>query len=101
MSASVKPSFGFGDLSGIQPTAPTPREPIQQEIDQIEEKLGFGSREAPPRRRKKRMGSDEPIDQINIRASVSDLDRFVEWCERNRYSYREGFGELVKLIDRA
>ena len=40
-------------------------------------------------------------DQINIRASVRDLDRFVEWCERNRYSYREGFGELVKLIDRA
>jgi hypothetical protein len=31
--------------------------------------------------------------------AVSDLDCFVEWCERNRYSYREGFGELVKLID--
>jgi hypothetical protein len=95
MSASVKPSFGFGDLSDIQPTAP--REPVAREIDRVGEQLGFRSREAPPRRRKKRMGSDEPIDQINIRASVSDLDRFVEWCERNRYSYREGFGELVKL----
>lgn len=37
-------------------------------------------------------------DQINICASVSDLDYLVEWCERNRYSYREGFRELVKLI---
>jgi hypothetical protein len=100
MSASVKPSFGFGDLSDIQPTAPAPRESVTPEIDRVGEQLGFQSREAPPRRRKKRMGSDEPIDQINIRASVSDLDRFVEWCERNRYSYREGFGALVRLIDR-
>jgi hypothetical protein len=29
------------------------------------------------------------------------FDRFVEWYERNRSSYREGFGELVKLIDKA
>jgi hypothetical protein len=38
---------------------------------------------------------------MNIRASTSDLDRLVEWCERNRYSNRERFGELVKLIDEA
>jgi hypothetical protein len=43
----------------------------------------------------------EHHDQITIRASVSDLDRFGEWCERKRSSYREGFAELVKLINRA
>jgi hypothetical protein len=51
-------------------------------------------------RRPKERGRERD-DQIKIRASVSDLDRFVEGCERNRYPYREGFGELVKLIDRA
>jgi hypothetical protein len=51
-------------------------------------------------RRPKERGRERD-DQINIRASVRDLDRFVEWCERNRYSYREGFGELVKRIDKA
>ena len=99
MSAATKPSFGFGDLSDIQPEGPAPREPVQERIDQIGERLGFRSREAPTRRRKKRIGSDEPIDQINIRAFVSDLDQFVEWCERKRYSYREGFAELVRKID--
>ena len=49
-------------------------------------------------RRRKRHIPDQPTDQLNLRAAISDINTFVEWCERNRYSYREGFGELVKGI---
>lgn len=98
MSASPKPSFGF-DVSDIQPgpIASSSAPPPQAEVDRAGERLGFASREAPVRR-KRRMVSDEPSDQLNLRASIADINRFVEWCERNRYSYREGFAELVKKI---
>ena len=49
-------------------------------------------------RRRKRHIPHQPTDQLNLRAAISDINTFVEWCERNRYSYREGFGELVKGI---
>ena len=60
--------------------------------------LGFKSREGAMRRRRRQV-SEEPTDQLNLRAAIPDINRFVEWCERNRYSYREGFAELVKRID--
>lgn len=59
---------------------------------------GFATREAAPRRRK-RQARSEPTDQINIRAAIPDLDRFVEWCEENRYSYGEGLRELLRRAD--
>jgi hypothetical protein len=73
MNATAKPSFGF------------------------EHRLGFGSRETLVRRRR-RPPSEEPTDQLNVRAAIADINRFVEWCERNRYSYREGFSLLVAKI---
>jgi hypothetical protein len=98
MTAS-KPSFGFGSLADIQPGRGD-REPIDREIDRVAERLGFASREV-PQRRKRRTFVDEPTDQLNLRATIADINAFVEWCERERLSYREGFGRLVKLIDRA
>ena len=50
-------------------------------------------------RRRKRQLVEEPVDQLNLRAAIPDINKFVEWCERHRYSYREGFAELVKQID--
>ncbi len=99
ISSASKLSQSEGQ-SDIQQRTLTQRVLVECEIDRVGEQLGFQSQEAPPCRRKKQEAR-EPIGQINIRASVIDLDCFVEWCERNRYSYREGFGELVKLIDRA
>ena len=98
MSASTKPSFGFEGLSDIQPRAAAPQETVVRHVDQVADRLGFTSRE-PVARRKRRQASDEPTDQLNLRAAIPDINRFVEWCERNRYSYREGFAELVKRID--
>lgn len=66
--------------------------------DEAAAKLGFGSRE-PLVRRRKRQPIEEPVEQINLRAAVADINVFIEWCENNRYSYREGFAELVKHID--
>lgn len=98
---SVKPSFGFEGLADIQP-APAPaavREPIPEQVDRVAERMGFTSREAAVRRKRRQL-NEEPSDQLNIRASIADINRFVEWCERKRYSYREGFAELVKGINR-
>jgi hypothetical protein len=93
--SSAKPSFGFGDLSDIQPTAAA-AEPVGN-IDRVAERRGFTSREAVVRRRRRQ--SEEPTDQLNIRAAIADINRFVEWCERQRFSYREGFAELVARIE--
>lgn len=66
--------------------------------DDAAAKLGFTSRESLVRRRK-RQPIEEPVEQINMRAAVADINVFIEWCENNRYSYREGFAQLVKHID--
>ncbi|WP_336490643.1 hypothetical protein [Methylobacterium nigriterrae] len=92
-----KPSFGFGKLAEIQPSAPPASSPVTREVDQVAEKLGFQSREVPARR-KRRIAVDEPTDQLNLRAAIADINRFVEWCEAERMSYREGFGRLVAKI---
>lgn len=50
--------------------------------------------------RKRKRGTDETIHTFTIRCRVEASNRFVEWCEDNRLSYREGFDELVALLDR-
>ena len=122
----AKPSFGFGALDEFEPrdtgasaaarppaqdrSASKPRPVASRDnaaarratpsraADDAAAKLGFGSRE-PLVRRRKRQPIEEPVEQINLRAAVADINIFIEWCETNRYSYREGFGELVKHID--
>ena len=85
-------------LAQIVPDRPEdipPRAP-QAQADAAAEHHGFTSRE--PTKRRRRQTSDEPTDQLNLRASVSDINVFVEWCIRTRRTNREGFSELVKLI---
>ncbi|MCP1561927.1 UNVERIFIED_ORG: hypothetical protein M2438_005186 [Methylobacterium sp. SuP10 SLI 274] len=94
---NTKPSFGFGKLAEIQPTTPEPAPTNARDVDRAAEKLGFPSREVPTRR-KRRTTVDEPTDQLNLRATITDINRFVEWCEAERMSYREGFGRLVSKI---
>src|SRR5215211_6947545 len=93
-----RPSFGFSGLADIEPAPATKRSEIDlQATDRTAERLGFSSRQGPVRRRK-RQPIEEPVDQLNLRAAVADINAFVGWCEENRYSYREGFAELVKRI---
>ena len=39
------------------------------------------------------------IPKESAKAIFADINKFVEWCERKRYSYREGFGLLVAKIE--
>jgi hypothetical protein len=94
-----RPHFGFSGLADIEPSPMRKEEAGElQRVDRAAEQLGFPSRQAPVRRRK-RQPVEEPVDQLNLRAAIPDINKFVEWCERNRYSYREGFAELVKRIE--
>ena len=100
-----KPNFGFNAgaaLAAINTEATQSESGTAglRESDRVAERLGFPSREIPTRRRKRQI-ADEPTDQINIRAAISDLNAFVEFCERNRLTYREGFGQLVKFTAEA
>lgn len=36
-----------------------------------------------------------------MRIRIEDWNRFQEFCERNRYTVREGFQELVKNLTKA
>lgn len=81
-------------------TATRPRDSEVLVADRAAERHGFASRETTIRRRK-RQPIEEPVDQINLRAAIADINRFIEWCEDNRYSYREGFAKLVKLLNPA
>lgn len=102
---TAKPSFGFNAgaaLAAIAPVQTQAERPAAElrEVDRVAERLGFPSRETPIRRRKRQV-AEEPTDQINIRAAIADLNAFIEFCERNRLSYREGFGRLVQFIGEA
>lgn len=89
---TTRPSFGFSD---IKPTV----DKTSERIDQAGERLGFSSREAPVRRKRRNLAVAEPTDQLNLRAAIADINLFVEWCEQRRMSYREGFGLLVRRIN--
>lgn len=94
-------TFGFAD---IQPNK-TRREPADMSaIDRTGEDLGFVSREASAEhgetttiQRKPKPGPSGPVGQFNLRAAVADVNEFIDWCGRERMSYREGFGKLMDL----
>lgn len=67
----------------------------------IAEAHGFVSRDPQPTIRKRRKPSEEPTHSFTARVSVRSANAFVEWCERERMSYREGFDRLVAKIGEA
>ena len=88
---------GLAGLADLQPTIAT--EPSVS-TKALAETHGFVERN-PLVPRKRRMPVDEPIHSFTARVSVRAADRFIEWCERERISYREGFDRLVASIDKA
>ncbi len=91
--------FGFND---IKPGTAVPRNEDQNELDRAAEAQGFVSRQAQPTiQRKVKPGPNGPVGQFNLRAAVEDVNEFVDWCGRERMSYREGFGKLMELKRRA
>ena len=98
MDAPLNRPAGLGALSSIRPTAgPTP-EPPPAAARAIAEAHGFVDRSPQPTIRKRRRPTEEPTYSFTARVSVRSANAFIEWCERERMSYREGFDRLVARI---
>lgn len=92
--------FGFGDITPR--TAARVEAETDRQLDRIADVHGFVSRQATLTiQRKVKPGPDGPVGQFNLRAAVADVNDFVEWCGRERMSYREGFGKLMDLWRRS
>lgn len=89
--------FGFGDIKAGTAVSRATREESTV-VDQVGEAHGFIPRQALPTiQRKAKSGPDGPVGQFNLRAAVSDVNDFVDWCGKERLSYREGFRILMEL----
>lgn len=91
---------GLAALSEFRPTSAPETVVSAPAARAIAEAHGFVERN-PLTPRKRRKPVEEPTYSFTARVSIASHDRFVEFCERERISYREGFDRLVKLIDRA
>ena len=96
---SERPKFGFNGLAALRPGTSPASEHDLAAADEAAARLGFHSRETTPPQRRRLKRSSETATQFNLRAEISDINRFVEWSERNGWSYREAFARLVKHID--
>jgi hypothetical protein len=90
---------GLATLADFRPSAPVAEEHAPP-VRAIAEAHGFVERN-PVVPRKRRKPVEEPTHSFTARVSVRSANVFIEWCERERMSYREGFDRLVALIDRA
>src|SRR3954453_16601554 len=72
----------------------------QSPVRALPERHGFIDR-TPIVPRKRRKPVDEPTHSFTAWVSVRAANKFIEWCEQERISYREGFDRLVALIDQA
>ena len=97
MTRPVPPGLtGLADFRPTTASAPEDRAAVLP----IAEAHGFVERN-PMVPRKRRKLVDEPTHSFTARVSVRSANRFIEWCEQERISYREGFDRLVALIDQA
>ena len=88
---------GLAGLADFRPTTASEPTPLPRVLAEAH---GFVERNpVVPRRRRKPV--EEPTYSFTARVSVRAVDRFIEWCEQERISYREGFDRLVALIDKA
>lgn len=88
-------------LSSLAEFRPTPAASPQPETDVRALAEAHGFRDRDPVQRKRRKSASEPMCSFTARVSVRSANRFIEWCEAERMSYREGFDRLAKLIPKA
>ncbi len=94
---------GLATLADFRPVAPPAAaepEPVATPVRAVAEAHGFVERN-PIMPRKRRRPVEEPTYSFTARVSVRSANAFIEWCESERISYREGFDRLVALIERA
>jgi hypothetical protein len=100
------PEF-FTGLEAIKPTVP--RSAPLEVADQVAKERGFVSREAdsilappavtsagsePARKISLRQPGGEPVEQLNMRLYLKDINSFIEHARDMRLSYKDLFGDV-------
>jgi hypothetical protein len=93
--------LGFGktsklDLSGFAPRPEHKNDAMkeQEAADRAADRAGFQSRE-PVQRVKRVRKASEPLDQAFVRAPISVINRFKQYCNQTGLSYGEALDELM------
>ena len=95
-----------GGLAGEFARGSARREKVDLgEVRRVAIESGFVQEQRTPERhgrdgRAYKYARAEEVAVINtsVRIEVQDWNKFVEWCRRERYSYREGFKKLMGEI---
>ncbi len=98
MNTTRQPPAGLMNLAEFRPSSPHPRAD-EPDVKSIAEAHGFRDRD--PVQRKRRKGVAEPMCSFTARVSVKSANAFIEWCESERMSYREGFDRLIGFKEKA
>lgn len=94
---------GLSALDRIRPAAPeTPADeaPLQIASRALAQAHGFVRRDTVEQRNRKRVPA-EAVRSFTTRVNTRDANAFIEWCDNERISYREGFGRMVALLLRS
>jgi len=84
-------------LANFPPSSPKTAIDLKA-ADAVAASLGFVSREATPRRRR-RVVPTEPKRQLSILMPVSKYERFVAYADRHRLTYEEVISRFLETAD--
>ncbi|MGX7709382.1 hypothetical protein [Methylobacterium sp. Gmos1] len=87
---------GLANLGDFKPATPAPDE-VPAVSRAAAAAHGFVERDA-PKPIKRRRASEEPTVSFTMRIDVSDQNDFIEWCDRERLPYREGFKRIMAAV---
>jgi hypothetical protein len=91
---------GLSALDRIRPAAPethAEEAPVQIAARALAQAHGFVPRDPVEQRNRRRVPA-EAVRSFTTRVNTRDANAFIEWCDNERISYREGFGRMVALL---
>jgi len=86
-------------INNIPDEPPERREPISKKAKDIGKKAGFVTREPGEERIIATPDKLGQTTQINIRLPISSANIFLQWCQNERMSQREGLEELIAIAN--
>ncbi len=97
-AAKIVPST-LGDAEDAFGPARLSREQ-EERLRRVLEEAAWSSPTATSRVSSSRRSPTDGLHSVSGCVSVRSANAFIEWCERERMSYREGFDRLVSKIER-
>lgn len=70
---------------------------ISRAVDAVADQAGFRKRSAPslhPRRQR----NDREVFSLTMKLYIEDANDFVQWCDQERLTYRDGFNRLMEAM---